>query len=58
MLRAPIYLSETYDHGDAETAALVREAGSDCVAVIGAITQKSNTQEAVDALSEAMLELR
>jgi thiamine monophosphate synthase len=41
--------------GDAETAGLVRSAGADCVAVIGAVTHSDNPTHAVKQLNDAML---
>lgn len=40
--------------GDAETARLVRKAGADCVAVIGAVTQVDDVVSAVAELNNAM----
>ena len=40
--------------GDAATARKVQKAGADCVAVIGAVTQASDTTQAVQELNEAM----
>ena len=39
---------------DENVAKVVREAGADCVAVIGAVTKADNVNEAVAALNEAM----
>jgi len=41
--------------GDAASAAKVREAGADCVAVIGAVTQAKETGAAVLELNEAII---
>ena len=41
--------------GDASSASQVHAAGADCVAVIGAVTQASDPQEAVHALNESMI---
>jgi thiamine-phosphate diphosphorylase len=40
--------------GDAATAKLVKEAGTDCAAVIGAITKADNVEVAVAELNQAM----
>ena len=40
--------------GDAETTKMVRDAGADCVAVIGAVTKADNVELAVKSLCEAM----
>lgn len=40
--------------GNAQLAKSVREAGADCVAVIGAVTGAEDVDEAVDALNKAM----
>jgi hydroxymethylpyrimidine kinase/phosphomethylpyrimidine kinase/thiamine-phosphate diphosphorylase len=41
--------------GDADTATRVKEAGADCVAVIGAVTKAKETRVAVSQLNEAMV---
>jgi len=40
--------------GDAEIAKLVKDAGADCVAVIGAITKADDIKNTVERLNEAM----
>ena len=42
--------------GNAEMAKSVREAGADCVAVIGVVTKAEDVDAAVDTLNKAMLE--